>query len=139
MARKLLTGFMGAMLLHDEHLTKTLVPNFPVGCRRITPGMGYLQALNQKNVQVIGNEIKEICAEVFRLTNGDLIEVDAIVCATGFDVSFVPRFPLIGQNGNLQDLWKKGLPSAYLSCMVPGLPNYFSGFSDNNPHYAANH
>jgi hypothetical protein len=126
MARKLLTGFMGAMLLHDEHLTKTLVPNFPVGCRRITPGMGYLKALNAPNVRVIGDEIQEIVPEGLKLANGELIEVDAIICATGFDVSFVPRFPLIGENGNLQEVWKKELPSAYLSCMVPGLPNYFS-------------
>lgn len=128
MTRQLLTAYMGAMLNQNEHLTKALIPDFPVGCRRITPGLGYLKALNQENVQVITDNIKEISAKGLILENGEFIEVDAIVCATGFDLSFVPRFPIIGENGNLQDIWKKNLPSAYMSCMVASMPNYFSQF-----------
>lgn len=126
MARKLITGYMGASLNQDERLTKELIPDFPVGCRRITPSLGYLKALSQQNVQVITDGIKEVCSEGLVLDNGEVIEVDVIVCATGFDLSFVPRFPILGENGNLQDIWTENLPSAYMSCMVPGMPNYFS-------------
>jgi hypothetical protein len=128
-ARKLITGYMGAMLKQDEILKKALIPDFPVGSRRITTGMEYLKALNQENVRVVSDKIQEVRPEGIRLANGELIELDVIVCATGFDVSFVPRFPLIGEKRNLQDIWKKSLPSAYMSCMVPGMPNYFSEFS----------
>lgn len=129
MTRKLTTGFMGAILNQDERLMKMLIPDFPIGCRRITPGINYLKALTQVNVRVSNEEIQEICPEGIRLANGELIELDAIICATGFDVSFVPRFPMIGEYGNLQNIWKKELPAAYMSCMVPGMPNYFSKHS----------
>jgi len=132
MARQIITGYMGAMLQQNERLTKAMIPNFPVGCRRITPGLGYLKALNAENVQVITENI-EVCPGGIKLASGELIELDAIVCATGFDVSFVPRFPLIGENGNLQDIWRERQPTAYMSCMVEGMPNYFDFLSPNAP------
>ena len=51
--------------------------------------------------------------------------VDVIVCATGFDVSQRPVFPVIGRDGiDLRDLWANG-PVHYLSVVAPGFPNYF--------------
>ncbi|KAL3485044.1 FAD/NAD(P)-binding domain-containing protein [Aspergillus germanicus] len=64
---------------------------------------------------------------------GELIQVDAIICATGFNVSFCPRFPIIGPQGNLQDTWTKQLPNAYMSCAIPGFPNYFTFLGPNAP------
>jgi hypothetical protein len=52
-------------------------------------------------------------------------EVDAIVCATGFDSSYMPRFPILGREGvSLRDRWSPHA-SAYLSHSIPGFPNYF--------------
>lgn len=116
-------------LNYDKHLLEALLPDFPVGCRRVTPGVGYLKALTQPNVDVITSGIEEIQPNGIKLTNGETIEVDAIVCATGFNCSFVPRFPIIGEKGNLQDLWRDNPGKAYMSCMVPGMPNYISKFS----------
>jgi cation diffusion facilitator CzcD-associated flavoprotein CzcO len=128
MAQKMVTQYMAHALNQDQRLMKALIPEFPVGCRRLTPGVGYLAALTKENVQAVTDEIQEICPEGLKLGSGEVIEVDAIVCATGFDVSFVPRFPIIGEFGNLQDIWRTSLPEAYMSCMVPGMPNYFSKF-----------
>ncbi|EEH33494.1 sterigmatocystin biosynthesis monooxygenase StcW [Paracoccidioides lutzii Pb01] len=53
-------------------------------------------------------------------------KVDTIVCATGFDVSYRPRFPIVGQNGvDLRDKWAQ-CPEAYLGLAVPGFPNYMT-------------
>lgn len=50
------------------------------------------------------------------------------MCATGFDVSFRPRFPIIGRNGvDLSDLWRDR-PTAYMSFSVPEFPNYFGQY-----------
>ena len=47
------------------------------------------------------------------------------MCATGFDVSHCPRYPVIGRNGvSLADKWVKE-PESYLSLACAGLPNYF--------------
>lgn len=37
---------------------------------------------------------------------GENKRYDVVVCATGFDTSFIPRFPVLGCDGlNLQDIW----------------------------------
>jgi cation diffusion facilitator CzcD-associated flavoprotein CzcO len=50
-------------------------------------------------------------------------KVDTIVCATGFDVSYRPRFPIVGKDGvDLADKWKV-CPEAYLGVCIPDMPN----------------
>lgn len=47
------------------------------------------------------------------------------VCATGFDVSFVPSFEMVGRKGvRIADAWRD-LPDAYLGLSAPSFPNYF--------------
>lgn len=127
-AREKVSQYMTAMLGGDEKLCEKLIPKYPLGCRRITPAPGYLQALRAPNVDVVTQGVKRIVPEGIELESGEVLKVDAIICATGFDLSFRPRFPLIGRNGNLQDIWDKELPKSYMSCAIAGLPNYFSRF-----------
>jgi cation diffusion facilitator CzcD-associated flavoprotein CzcO len=125
-ARAKVVEYMTAMLGGDETLCKKLIPTFPLGCRRLTPAPGYLQSLVQPNVDVVTEGIRRVIPEGIELNSGEVLKVDAIICATGFNLSFCPRFPLIGRNGNLQDTWREQVPKAYMSCAVAGLPNYFS-------------
>lgn len=40
-------------------------------------------------------------------SEGQERKVDTVICATGFDVSYRPRFQIIGQNGvDLREKWK---------------------------------
>lgn len=117
---------MTAMLGGNQELCKMLIPDYPLGARRMTPGHSYLQALTKPNVDIRRSGIKRFVAEGIELESGEVLKVDAIVCATGFNTSFRPRFPIIGRNGNLQDRWAKDTPKAYMSCAVASLPNYFS-------------
>lgn len=125
-ARAKVEEYMRAMLGGDETLCKKLIPNYPLGCRRLTPAPRYLQSLTQPNVDVVTEGIKRIVPEGLELKSGETLKVDVIICATGFNLSFCPRFPLVGRNGNLQDIWREQTPKAYMSCAVAGLPNYFS-------------
>jgi len=98
-------------------------------CRRPTPGVGYLEALTQENVRVVFEGIKGIVPQGIQLESGEIIELDAIVCATGFDVSWKPRFPVIGRGGiDMREQWSQR-PTAYLSFAVPNFPNYIGTFS----------
>ena len=119
---------MTTLLKNDERLCKALIPSFPVGCRRLTPGPGYLESLTQNNVRVITDSIVKVVPAGLEISTGEVIEFDSLICATGFDLSFRPRFPLIGRKGNLQDLWTDNLPRAYMSCAVPDFPNFFSKY-----------
>ncbi len=86
----------------------------------MTPAPAYLKALTQPNVDVVTEGMKRIVPEGIELESGTVIQLDAIICATGFDVSFTPRFPLIGRQGNLQDIWSTEVPRAYMSLCGPG-------------------
>ncbi|KAH8910728.1 FAD/NAD(P)-binding domain-containing protein [Coniochaeta sp. PMI_546] len=132
-ARAKVVEYMTAMLGGDETLCKKLIPTFPLGCRRLTPAPGYLQCLVQPNVNVITEGMKRIVPEGIELQSGEVLKVDAIICATGFNLSFCPRFPLIGRKGNLQETWRQEVPKAYMSCAVAGLPNYFTFLGPNGP------
>jgi cation diffusion facilitator CzcD-associated flavoprotein CzcO len=132
-ARAKVVEYMTAVLGGGETLCKKLIPDYPLGCRRMTPAPRYLQSLTQTNVDVVTEGIKRIVPDGIELVSGELLKVDAIICATGFDVSFCPRFPLKGRSGNLQDIWRKETPKAYMSCAVAGLPNYFTFLGPNGP------
>lgn len=48
-----------------------------------------------------------------------------VVCATGFDVSYQPQFPVIGRDGvRLAEKWADE-PESYMSLACPSMPNYF--------------
>ncbi|KAI5923316.1 hypothetical protein F4810DRAFT_669760 [Camillea tinctor] len=132
-ARVKATEFMTASLGGDEKLCKALIPTFPLGCRRLTPAPGYLQALRTTNTKVITEDIAAVVPEGIRLASGEIIKLDAIICATGFDNSFVPRFPIVGRNGNVQDIMRSEIPMGYMSCALPGVPNYFTFLGPNAP------
>lgn len=56
--------------------------------------------------------------------NGTEYPLDILICATGFDTSYRPRFPIIGPGGiNLQDKMTTEVKS-YLGIAAPSFPNY---------------
>ncbi|KAJ0139821.1 hypothetical protein HZ326_17270 [Fusarium oxysporum f. sp. albedinis] len=102
------------------------------GCRRLNPGENYLEALQQGNVTIQDEPIQEIFEGGIRsLTRTE--EFDIIVCATGFDVSFVPGYEVLGQNGiSLAKQWKDA-PEAYFGVCAANMPNFFTINGPNSP------
>lgn len=110
--------------IKDERLLEGFTPKFEVGCRRITPGDPYMHAIQEPNVDVHFTAVNEITETGVIGADGIEREVDTIVCATGFDVTYRPRFPIIGKNGvNLYDKWKD-TPESYLGLACPDMPNW---------------
>ncbi|KAF1850359.1 FAD/NAD(P)-binding domain-containing protein [Cucurbitaria berberidis CBS 394.84] len=111
-------------LIKDERLLKGFMPNFDVGCRRITPGDPYMKAIQEENVDVHFTAVDEITEKGVIGNDGIEREVDTIVCATGFHVNYRPRFPVIGKNGvDLSEKWKD-TPESYLGLACPDFPNW---------------
>ncbi|KAJ9608745.1 hypothetical protein H2200_006516 [Cladophialophora chaetospira] len=122
---------MAEKLNHDPRLCDALIPSFEVGCRRVTPGPGYLEAMTQPNCDLTKSPITKITENAVHTADGSVFECDVIVCATGFDVSHRPKFALIGENGvNLQDKWEHE-PDSYVSVATAGFPNYFMMMGPN--------
>ncbi|TPX08646.1 uncharacterized protein E0L32_009835 [Thyridium curvatum] len=119
------TQEMRAKLAAKPHLMDKIIPtNFGVGCRRPTPGNGFLEALCSDKTTVLTNEIQKVTASGFVDSEGKAHEVDTIICATGFDTSFRPAMPVIVDGWNLQDRFD-GDTIGYLGLSVPEVPNYF--------------
>jgi cation diffusion facilitator CzcD-associated flavoprotein CzcO len=57
----------------------------------LTPGIGYLEALVEDNVQVVTTPIKAFTETGLEMEDGEKRDYDAVICATGFNVSHVPR------------------------------------------------
>lgn len=109
---------MEKRLNHEPSLCEKLIPSWQVGCRRITPGDGYLEALQEPNVSVEFSPIDEITETGIR-TSESAERFDIIVCATGFDVSFSPSWDLTGRDGiRLADQWRER-PEAYFGICAP--------------------
>lgn len=94
--------------LNNPDLEKLLIPDWAVGCRRLTPGTNYLESLSDENVKVVFGEITQITETGVICDDGKgEYPIDVLICATGFDTTFKPRFPLVGRDGeSLTTLWK---------------------------------
>ncbi|KAH7627614.1 hypothetical protein B0T09DRAFT_347398 [Sordaria sp. MPI-SDFR-AT-0083] len=134
---------MESKLSARPDLLAKIIPAFAPGCRRLTPGKGYLEALQQPNVTAIHDPISHITATGIALTTTTTttttedkqkqVEVDAdvIVFATGFQACTSPPFPIVGRNGlTLSSRWSSH-PESYLAVAVDGFPNYLMLFGPN--------
>ncbi|WEW56238.1 hypothetical protein PRK78_001677 [Emydomyces testavorans] len=117
---------MTSKLGDNSHLRSKIIPqNFNVGCRRPTPGNGYLEALVGPKTTCYTEPVAGITSKGVLTKDGTEVDVDVIICATGFDTTFRPRFPIIGLDGkNIADRWAEAAES-YISVSIPNVPNYF--------------
>jgi cation diffusion facilitator CzcD-associated flavoprotein CzcO len=120
---------MSDKLKSKPEVAKFIIPTtFNVGCRRPTPGNGYLEALASQKTTVLTSPIKSITENgILDAETGEEFQVDVIICATGFDTSYRPRFPVYGLDTkeSLSERWAE-FPSSYLGIGVDKFPNYFS-------------
>lgn len=109
-----------------EELKKFIIPKWSPGCRRISPGDGYLEALVKDNVKPITDNIVKAVPEGLVTADGETHKMDILVCATGFQVAFRPAFKLINGNGDTLDQdWGDGV-NLYLGVSAPRFPNYYT-------------
>ncbi|KAJ9652039.1 hypothetical protein H2198_008701 [Neophaeococcomyces mojaviensis] len=122
-AKKHMQDLMAAKLGNREDLKKHFIPTWSPGCRRLTPGEGYLEALIEPNVNCVFGEIAKITPTGVEMEDGSFHEVDILACATGFNVQYLPHFKIVGQEGQVMQDQKE--PNVYASIAAPSFPNYF--------------
>ena len=67
---------MAGKLNHDPDLCKMLIPSWEVGCRRITPGPGYLESFTNPNCHLTNSPITRISENAVHTADGKTHEVD---------------------------------------------------------------
>ncbi|KZT07862.1 FAD/NAD-binding domain-containing protein [Laetiporus sulphureus 93-53] len=129
--REAFTEHMRKKLSIKPWIMDHLLPDWSVACRRLTPAPGYLEALCEENVDFVPKEIRRVTPRGIETVDGQHTDLDAVICATGFDVSFQLDFPIIGRDGvSVQEKWTPH-PSTYLSLCTDGFPNWFMSIGPN--------
>ncbi|KAG5753025.1 hypothetical protein H9Q69_009918 [Fusarium xylarioides] len=113
--------------IKDPRLLQGFTPEFVPGCRRITLGDPFINAVQEPNVEVVFKGVAKLTEDGVVDTDGFERKVDAVVCATGFNVDLIPRFEVIGPNGLRISKSLEQNPDSYMSVALAQFPNYFHG------------
>jgi cation diffusion facilitator CzcD-associated flavoprotein CzcO len=130
-------------VVQDPETAASLVPEYPMGCKRMVLDVGYYEAFNRPNVQLVDlhkGGILRITPEGVETAQGDF-DLDVLVCATGFDAitGALKRIEIRGRGGKaLSDTWGELGPLAYLGLQIPGYPNLFTVNGPGSPSVLTN-
>ena len=106
-----------------RRLRDALTPRYPFRCKRVLLGEKYYAALQYPHVDLVTDPIERVTETAVVTAGGRVVDVDAIVLATGFETSnYLSGLEVIGVGGqSLHDLWGQD-PRAYLGVAVSGFP-----------------
>ena len=115
----------------DPELRSKLVPDYPIGCKRVLITDDFYPALTRENVTLETDPIEKIVPSGVR-TESASYELDVLVFATGFETTdWSWSMEVVGKGGMfLADAWSEG-PEAYLGILVSGFPNMFVLYGPN--------
>lgn len=110
----------------DPAVRGRLVPDYPIGCKRVLLSSAFYPALLQPHAELVDAGIAGIEPAGLRLIDGRLVEVDVIVYATGFrPMDVLNGVEIEGRDGrSLAEAWRDR-PQAHLGIGVHGFPNLF--------------
>jgi cation diffusion facilitator CzcD-associated flavoprotein CzcO len=116
----------------DPALRAALVPDYPIGGKRVLISDDYFAALRRPNVELVTSGIDHVEENAVVLRDGRRLEVDCLILATGFEsTEFLAPMRIEGRGGReLHDVWKDHA-HAYLGLTVPGFPSFFMMYGPN--------
>ena len=116
----------------DPRLREVLLPDYPIGGKRILISDDYYQALGRANVEVVTDGIDHVREDAVVGRDGRVHAVDAIILATGFEsTAFLAPMAIEGAAGRRLDAaWADGA-RAYRGITVAGFPNFFMMYGPN--------
>lgn len=121
-----------ANAISDPERRRKLVPDYPLGCKRILISNNYFPALAQGNVEIVNDSIQAITPRGVVTADGREREVDALIYGTGFAATdFLAPMQIKGLGGvDLNQAWREGA-EAYKGISVNGFPNLFILYGPN--------
>ncbi|MFC7493526.1 MULTISPECIES: flavin-containing monooxygenase [unclassified Nocardioides] len=118
--------------VRDPDLRRRLVPDYPIGCKRILFSNDWYPALARDHVELVTDRIAAIESDGVRTADGRRREADVLIWGTGFAATdFLGGIDVRGAGGvSLADVWADGA-RAHLGLSVPGFPNLFRVYGPN--------
>jgi 4-hydroxyacetophenone monooxygenase len=125
--RRFFTNYVISELGNRQDLLEHVLPDYPPFAKRMLLDNGWYRALRRDNVRLIPHNLSEVHENTLTAGNGEKIEADVIILATGFKASeLLSSYEIVGRNGRvLSDFWENDNASAYFGTTVPGFPNFF--------------
>jgi cation diffusion facilitator CzcD-associated flavoprotein CzcO len=121
----------------DKAFRARVTPDYIMGCKRVLFSDTYYPAIQQPNVDLVTDGIREIRPHSIVANDGTEREVDAIVLGTGYLATARPFAERVwGRDGrSLAAEWSDGM-KAYRGTTVSGFPNMFVmlGPGTTSPH-----
>jgi len=116
----------------DESLRQKLIPDYPIGAKRILVADGYYEALMRDNVELITDPIAAVDETGILTRNGRHFPCDVIIFGTGFITNpFLDGITIRGRSGStLAQHWSAGA-RAYLGITTSEFPNLFFMYGPN--------
>ncbi len=116
----------------DPTLRRRLVPDYPIGCKRVLFSNDWYPALDRAHVDVVTTSITGIEPGGVRTADGSLHEADVLIWGTGFAATrFLAPMRVTGIGGaDLHEQWVDGA-RAHLGVSAPGFPNLFFVYGPN--------
>ena len=111
----------------DKNLAEKLTPKYEIGCKRILLINDYLPIfVNKPNAHLINDSIEEFTETGIKTNDGQEIDLDLVVLATGFKIEeSICGFEIIGKDGIDLRQQFDDFPVAYNGITVPNFPNFF--------------
>ncbi len=108
-----------------------IVPDYPLGCRRILISNDWYPTLARPDVEVVTDDVERIEPDAV-VAGGRRYPADTIIFGTGFKTTdFLEPITVTGAGGQvLGDVWADGA-EAHLGITVSGFPNLFLLYGPN--------
>ncbi len=109
-----------------------VVPDYPVGCKRILISNDWYPALLRPDVTVVDSAVERVEPDAVVTADGRRHPADVLVYGTGFvTTEFLSHVPVTGVGGrSLAEAWADGA-HAYLGSAVAGFPNCYLLYGPN--------
>lgn len=134
-ARKLQSAFTEGIrsgMVSDRLREEAVVPDYPVGCKRILISNDWYPTLLRPEVTVVDSPIVRIETDAVVTADGTRHPADVLLFGTGFSTTdLLAHIPVTGTGGRtLSASWAEGA-HAYLGTAVAGFPNCYLLYGPN--------
>jgi len=130
--RQLFDRQIRAGVVSDRLPEAAVVPDYPIGCKRILISNDWYPAIMRPHVEVVEVPIDHLEADAVVTADGRRRPADVLIFGTGFSTTdFLAHIPVTGEGGRtLAEEWEDGA-RAYLGTAVPGFPNCYLLYGPN--------
>ncbi len=131
--REVFTKYIQDQLAGHPELIEKVTPQFPPFGKRMLLDNGWYKSIAKPHVTLIDGGASRVEGKTVYSANGDAVEADVLIVATGYDVTrFLSPVKVVGRGGlDVRDAWDDDDSRAYLGTVVPEFPNFFMLYGPN--------